>query len=181
MGPGADQIANGNGAQVIVTSYQFHCCGEITVWQTHVLPGGGNHNEGVYSINFQVWRPSLTVGSDGAGEYSLVGENRFTSIFLRSNRLVSETPEPSSMISVKPGDVVGFFQSAGPDERGNDPDSDYGIQLQPGYSNARMLFYQTSASNASPSLLMAGPPISSTNAGPMLSVNICEFLVVAMG
>ena len=140
-------------------------------------PGGRNHDEGVYSINFQVWRPTPTMRSNGAGEYNLVGENRFTNIFLGSNRLVSETPEPSNMISVRPGDVVGFFQSAGPNESGNDPDSDDGIQLQPSYSNARLLFYQTSASNVPPSILMAGeerPLTSSTNAGPMLSVDISK-------
>ena len=107
-----------------------------------------------------------------------MGENRFTSISLESGRLVSETPEPTNMISVRPGDVVGFHQSIDANEDGDVAGSNDGIQLQPGYSNERMIFYQTSASNVPPSTLMAGeerPLTISTNGGPMMSVSVCEF------
>ena len=98
-----------NGRQAIVTSYQFQCCGDITAWQTYVEPSGGRYENGAYTIHFQVWRPSPTVGSDGAGCYSLVGENRFTSITFSNRGPISETPEPSNIISVQPGDVVGYY------------------------------------------------------------------------
>ena len=164
-------IPNGNGAQAIITSYQFHCCGDITAWQTFVQPDGGRHNNGQYSINFQVWRPSPTVGNDGAGEYSLVGENRFPNI--RFDGSVSETPRPTNVISVRPGDVVGFFLSSS--EGGND-----GIQLEETsrFRNDRLLWYQTEFPEGPLSTLVAGNGrtlTQSTNAGPMLSVDICKF------
>ena len=66
-----------SGTQAIVTSYQFNCCGDISAWEAAVFPNGGaNHARGAYNINFQVWRPSPTVETDGC--YSLVGENRFS-------------------------------------------------------------------------------------------------------
>ncbi len=139
-------------------------------------PSGGKHDEGVYSINFQVWRPSPTVGSDGAGEYSLVGENSFPNLTLGSGGLVSETPEPTNVISVRPGDVVGFFQSSDVDERDR-PNVNGGIQLDSGYSNSLLLWYQTNAPQGTLSTLVAGNAgtlNSSTNAGPLFSVEICE-------
>ena len=132
---------------------------------------GGGHQDGAYSINFQVWRlnPSSTMGSDGAGEYSLVGENRFSSIIFTQDEPIRETPEPTNVISVRPGDVVGFFLSS----TENDDD---GIQLR--LDNAQQLWYQTSATPGTPSTLVAGNAgtlTSSTNAGPMLSILVCEF------
>ena len=64
-------------------------------------------------IHFQVWRPSPTVESDGC--YSLVGENRFTSIMF-SNDILSATPEATNYISVRPKDVVGFYSVANRDQ-----------------------------------------------------------------
>ncbi len=48
------------------------------------------------------------------GCYSLVGENRFPSISLIAGGLVSETPAPSNIITVRPGDVVGYFTMSTP-------------------------------------------------------------------
>ena len=93
-------------SQAIITTYQFGCCGSITAWLTHVQPGGGKCKNGAYDIFFQLWRPSSTMQDSGC--YSLVGENRFTSIFFGDDDLVSETPQPSNIISVQPGDVVGY-------------------------------------------------------------------------
>ena len=105
----ADVLASGS--QAIVTSYYFQCCGDVTAWMTHVQPGGGRHDDGQYSITFQVWRPSPTVGSDGTGCYSLVGQNPFISITRDefTSRVISATPEPTNIISVQPGDVVGYY------------------------------------------------------------------------
>ena len=77
------------GVQAIITTYQFHCCGNA--WQTFVEPGG-QAREGDYDITFQVWRPSPTVNSDGC--YGLVGENAFTRI--------SSPNYDSGLISVTP-------------------------------------------------------------------------------
>ena len=139
-------------------------------------PGGRHHNGGVYSINFQVWRPTSTVDDDGAGEYSLVGENRFSSIRFPEGGHVSETPEPTNVISVRPGDVVGFFQSSSRNNRFD------GIQLAPGFSNDRLLWYQTGFSRDTLITLVAGNGgtlVSSTNAGPMLSIDVCKFYELA--
>ena len=171
LGNRAARIPNGNGAQAIVTGYQFHCCGDIGAWQAYVRPNGRNHRDGAYNINFQVWRPTSTVDSDGAGEYSLVGENRFTSIMFAEGDPVSETPEPTNVISVRPGDVMGFFQSS--DMGRND-----GIQLETrSFSNDRLLWYQTEFPQDAMSTLVAGNGgtlVSSTNAGLQLSVSFCE-------
>ena len=136
-------------------------------------PNGRRHRSGAYSINFQVWRlsPSSTINSDGAGEYSLVGENRFSSIRFNEGDPIRETPASTNVISVRPGDVVGFFQSS---TRG---DND-GIQLRSDFSNAQQLWYQTSAIPGAPSTLVAGNAgtlVRSTNAGPIFSIDVCEF------
>ena len=71
-------------------------------------PGGGRDDE-EYTLNFQVWRPSPTVGQIGGGDYSLVGNNRFTSISLTDGVAESLLPSPSDYILFQPGDVLGFY------------------------------------------------------------------------
>ena len=46
--------------------------------------------------------------STGTGQYSLVGNNRFTSIFL-SDGVAIVTPSPQDYIQFQPGDVLGFY------------------------------------------------------------------------
>ena len=167
------RIHNANGAQFIVPSYQFHCCANITAWLAHVDRDGPRLRRGAYSINFQVWRPSPTVAVDGAGEYSLVGENRFTSIIFDISLPISVTPEPTNMISVRPGDVVGFYQIH--EER---LDQDNGIEMDLSYSNTRQLWFETSAPQGPRSTVRAGNGgtlLWSTNAGPILSISLGEF------
>ena len=109
--------------QVIIPSYKFVCnqmCGNITVWGVDANPGGRNNQpqtEGgtpksaamPYTLDLQVWRPSPTVDdSTGTGCYSLVGNNRFTSISL-SDRVARVTPSPQDYIQFQPGDVFGFY------------------------------------------------------------------------
>ena len=68
-------------------------------------------DKGQYSLDLQVWRPSPTVDdSTGTGCYSLVGNNRFTSITFSDN-LVRVTPSPPDQdyIQFQPGDVLGFY------------------------------------------------------------------------
>ena len=69
-----------------------------------------------YILDLQVWRPSPTVDdSTGAGQYSLVGNNRFTSISLPMGGGASQVAilTPSSQaqdyIQFQPGDVLGFY------------------------------------------------------------------------
>lgn len=164
-------ILDGNGALAIVTSYQFQYFGDIIAWLAYVEPNGSLHSNGRFSSNFQVWRPSPTVSDNGAGEYSLVGENRFINISFDANDPISETPAPSDVISVRPGDVEGFFQSS---IIRND---DLGIQLNRNFTYDRQVWYQTSFTGGTPSTLVVGSGgelSSTTNAGVVLSVDICE-------
>ena len=91
--------------QAIIPSYEFTCCGAITEWGVDVQPGGGRDRM-MYTLDFQVWRPSPTVNATGC--FSLVGNNRFTSVSLARNTAVV-TPMPTDYIQFKPGDVLGFY------------------------------------------------------------------------
>ena len=94
--------------QAIIPDYKLDCCGNITEWGVDVHPGGQGATER-YSLNLQVWRPSPTVDdSTGTGCYSLVGNNRFTSIPLR-NLVAQVTPSPQDYIQFQPGDVLGVY------------------------------------------------------------------------
>ena len=156
--------------QAIITSYKFGCCGRITEWQTYVQPGGRGLQ---YSISFQVWRKSSAMDDNGC--YSMVGENRFPRIMLGEGGLVSETPEPSNIIAVQPGDVVGYYTLAG---NGNG-----GIQLDRSNSDDIVWYHKQNVSNCAsdncpnpgtqPEVML----ISSTNAAPVLSVSIGKWVM----
>ena len=99
------------GHQAIISTFKFSCqeqtCGNITEWGVDVYPTGQAH-QGAYTINFQVWRPSPTVDeSTGTGCYSLVGNNRFSSISL-SGGVAVVTPSPENFIQFRDGDVLGL-------------------------------------------------------------------------
>ena len=174
-----DPVRLPNGRQAIVTSYQFQCCGDITAWQTYVEPSGGRHQDGAYTIHFQVWRPSPTVvmamGSDGAGCYSLVGENRFTSITFSNRGPISETPEPSNIISVQPWDVVGYYVLSSIDD-------DDGIQMDSGDDSFNIYYNEDNGGNpislrpdsCQVSVGPSGLLTSSTSAAPQLSIDISK-------
>ena len=170
----SDPVRLPNGRQAIVTSYQFQCCGDITAWQTYVERSGAKYENGVYTIHFQVWRPSPTVGSDGAGCYSLVGENRFTSIRL-INRVVSETPEPTNIISVQPGDVVGYYVLSS--ERDDD-----GIQMDSNDDSINIYYNEDNGGNpislgpdsCQVSVGFQGLLTEFTSAAPQLSIDISK-------
>ena len=101
----------------------------------YVQPSGKVHQRN-YDINFQVWRPSNTVKHSEC--YSLVGENRFTSIVLGDSGLVNETPEPSDTISVQPGDVVGYYSFSQRDPESLDHD---GIRLDHSVTGNSMWYH----------------------------------------
>ena len=97
------------GHQAIIPSYRFGCSGCITEWGVDVHRGGVA-NSRRYTLDLQVWRPSPTVDdSTGTGCYSLVGNNRFTSVDLGTTQLAQVAPLPNDRIQVQPGDVLGFF------------------------------------------------------------------------
>ena len=91
--------------QVIIPSYRFTCCGNITEWGVDVDLAGGRH-DGVYTLHLQVWRPSLSVEATGC--YTLVGNNMFTSVPL-ANGVAIVTPLPEDRIQFQPGDLLGFM------------------------------------------------------------------------
>ena len=94
--------------QAIIPSYKLECCRNITEWGVDIHPGGQGTTDR-YTLNLQVWRPSPTVNdSTGTGCYSLVGNNRFTSIPLR-NLAARVTPSPQDYIQFRPGDVLGVY------------------------------------------------------------------------
>ena len=91
--------------QAIIPSYKFTCCGNITEWGADVFLNDQN----AYTLDFQVWRPSPTVNdSTGTGCYSLVGNNRFTSISLSAG-VARVTPSPQDYIQFQPNDVLGVY------------------------------------------------------------------------
>ena len=90
--------------QAIIPTYKFDCCGNITVWGVDVFD-----NQSSFTLDLQVWRPSPTMNdSTGTGCYSLVGNNRFTSISM-SGGVAIVTPSPQNYILFQPGDVLGFY------------------------------------------------------------------------
>ena len=102
--------------QAIIPSYEFTCCGVITTWGVDVEPGGGR-DQLMYTLDFQVWRPSPTTNA-ATGCFSLVGNNRFTSVTLQGNRAII-TPSPTDYIQFQRGDVLGFYvENAREDNRG---------------------------------------------------------------
>ena len=114
------------------------------------------------------------MGSDGAGCYSLVGENRFTSITL-INRAVSETPEPTNIISVQPGDVVGYYVLS---SRGRNN----GIQMDSNDDSVNIYYNEDNGGNPNSlgpdscqvSAGDGGLLTFSTNAAPQLSIDISK-------
>ena len=161
-------------SQVLVTSYQFQCCGNVTRWQTYVRPGGGAH-QGVYTISFQVWRDSK------AGCYQLMGQDDYDDIPLGAGGLVDRALQPEQYIAVQPGDVLGYYMSN--DNRENNDEE--GIELIT--DGNEVLWYFT---NTLEDFFLIGPPqclvmvgINGTlpnfsNSAPVFNVEIGRYDVV---
>ena len=115
MPPFVDYTNNNNGyptirfrQQAIIPTYELVCCGNITEWGVDIHPVTGSEPV-FYSLDLQVWRSSPTVdGSTSIGCYSLVGNNRFTSISLGVPTFIL-TPSPEAYIEFQSGDVLGFY------------------------------------------------------------------------
>ena len=140
--------------QAIIPSYRFTCCGQITAWGVDVEPGGGMDDE-QYTLNFQVWRPSPTVGDQmDNGDYSLVGNNRFTSISLSGN-VAEVTPSSQDRIPFQSGDVLGFYV-----EEARNNDGGVAVLTTDSYTN-ELVWY------ASTSQTVSGCPISVGSSGEL--------------
>ena len=134
-------------------------------------PGGRNYEDGVYTIHFQVWRPSPTVTGNC---YSLVGENRFPGVTL-TDRRVRETPEPTNVIAVRPGDVLGYFVSSSR----ADPGDEEGIQMDPTFTDDEVVYLNLAGATElvpgpSSCPVSVGPWVSTVNAAPVITVGISK-------
>ena len=136
--------------QAIIPSYEFQCCGNITEWGVDVQPGGGG-DDMRYTLDLQVWRPSPTVDdSTGAGQYNLVGNNRFTSIPL-DNDVAEVTPLSRNQVQFRSGDVLGFYvEEARTDGRG------INVLTSASYSNERVWYASVTTLNTMGSPVSAG-------------------------
>ena len=143
--------------QAIVPSYRLTCCGEIRAWGVDVKPGG-NKDQRMYTLNLQVWRPSPTADQIGGtgGDYSLVGNNRFSAISL-SNDVVEVTPSPQDRIQFQPGDVLGFYV-----ENARDDDNKGVVVLTTTSYTNELVWYASATSQT-----VAGCPISVGNSGDL--------------
>ena len=142
-----------------------------------VHPGGGSR-QNVYTLDLQVWRPSPTVDdSTGTGQYSLVGNNRFTSISL-SGGVARLTPSPQNYIQFQPGDVLGFYV-----------DSDVGntdgvvVLTSPSGFTSEVVWFASIAptlatSQTTYSIGSSGYLDTSTRAAPVISVGTGENSII---
>ena len=139
--------------QAIIPSYKFGCsdqmCGNITEWGVDVRRDGRNHRprgNGIpYTLDLQVWRPSPTVDdSTGTGCYSLVGNNRFTSISLNDDG-VAESLFPSQYIQFRPGDVLGVYVEEARVEQNSDDNNGVVILTSPTSFTSELVWYASIA------------------------------------
>ena len=167
--------------QAIISSYKFDCddmCASITEWGVDVHPGGGGHDE-EYTLDLQVWRPSPTVNdSTGTGQYSLVGNNRFTSISL-SDQVAIVTPSPQDYIQFQPGDVLGFYVEEG---RGA-PDGV--VVLTNSSFTSEVVWFASIAPTLATSQITyyigsSGDLDTSTRAAPVISIRTGENLIIRL-
>ena len=140
--------------QAIIHSYEFTCCGNITEWGVDVQPGGGADNRR-YSLDLQVWRPSPTVDdSTGAGQYSLVGNNRFSAISLSSD-VAQVTPLSRNQVQFRPGDVLGFYV-----EEAKDANNGVNVLTTTSYTSERVWY-----ASVTTLLSTSGCPVSAGSSG----------------
>ena len=158
-----------NPIQVIIKSYQFHCCGKVGGWAAYVQPGGGNHEDGVFNIKFQIWRPT------GGNSYVKIGENSFPRVQLidgSGGEINEEVQFSSEQLHFQPGDVLGYYLDQ--NSRGNNG----GIQFDESFTQEE-LWYTTGNSDLQNECRLdigTGGDLSlSTTLGPIISVSFSKF------
>ena len=140
----------------------------------------------MYTLDFQVWRPAPNVSSNGC--YSLVGNNRFTSVPLSGALAESLSPimgVPTQRIQVQPGDVLGFYVESA---RETDADRRGVVLLRDGsvqgeYETEEVWYADVSnAIIADPMCVYPVGPgrvlSSSTNAAPVISVGFSKLCII---
>ena len=131
-----------------------------------------------YILDLQVWRPSPTVDdSTGTGQYSLVGNNRFTSISL-SDQVAIVTPSPQDYIQFQPGDVLGFYVEEARDSEdgvvvltnpnGFTSEAVWFVSIDPAMATSQSV-YSIGSSGDLDSLTRAAPVISIATGKPALN------------
>ncbi len=155
-----------NPVQVIIKSYQFHCCGKVGGWAAYVQPGGGNHEQRVYSLKFQIWRPS------GNNRYVKIGENSFPLVTFENSRIEEELSN-NEQLNFQPGDVVGYYLEDNRDQSGS-------VQFDRNFDREE-LWYATGNSALQDECLLevgsAGDLSISTTLGPIISISLSEYSV----
>ena len=132
-----------------------------------------------YALDFQVWRPSATVNnSTGAGCYSLVGNNRFTSISL-SGGIVRVTPSPQDYVQFQSGDVLGVYVESASIRQ---PGATNGVVIQVQFTRDTIWYASiaptmvTSKGGDCPySVGNRGMLSLSRRAAPVISISTCRF------
>ncbi len=151
------------GMLAIIPTYTFNCCAYVTEWRTIVQPGGGGHRDDVYSVGFQVYRPS----AEGNECYYQVGMNNFATVTV-TDGYITEPVQPSDYISVQPGDIVGISVAS---TNGGDE----GVQLEEPLNNNKVYYISSYSIVANPGCffsLNGSSVFTMTMAAPMLSVTL---------
>ena len=158
-----------NPIQVIIKSYEFHCCGKVGGWAAYVEPGGGGH-DGKYSIKFQIWRPS------GGDSYVKIGENSFPEVQLEDGsggEINEEVQSSSEQLHFQPRDVIGYYL----DQNSPGPMANGGLQFDTGFTQEE-LWYTTGNSDLQHECrldISSGGDLSlSTTHGPIISVSLSK-------
>lgn len=124
-----------------------------------------------------MWRPSSVTGGDGC--FALVGENILSDGTAAEDGLISKIPEPDDIISVSPGDVVGYYSQSGSE---GDTTSATEILLDRTYVDETVWYHtNTKRDPLITSSLKCPFPVglnkmlgSHTNAAPVLSIDMGE-------
>ncbi len=151
------------GVFAIIPTYTFNCCAYVTEWGTIVQPGGSNHRDNVYSVGFQVYRPS----AEGNECYYQVGMNDFATVTV-TDGFITEPVQPPDYISVQPGDIVGI--SVASTNGGNE-----GVQLKEPLNNNKVYYISSYSIVANPGCffsLHGSSEFTMRMAAPMLNVTL---------
>ena len=158
-----------NPIQVIIKSYQFHCCGKVGGWAAYVEPGGNMHENGVYNIKFQIWRPT------SGNTYVKIGENSFPRVQLidvPKGQINEEVQSSSEQLHFQPGDVIGYYLDQ------NSDDTNGAIQFDYSFTQEE-LWYTTGNSDLQNECrldISSGGDLSlSTTLGPIISVFLSKY------
>ncbi len=153
--PTSTMYLGANPIQVLVTSYQFQCCGTVTMWRAYIGP------ENQDTVQFQVWRTL-----DG-GCYNNVGTNQFEGIQLSDNMILANVTT-ENQIEVMPGDVIGYTL-----QREDNLESEFGILLsnKDSYQNESMWYVTPSEGREQTQCLQSATKVSNTTAGTLSQFN----------